>query len=1111
MSKKTSLQLNSKPFLPWLGWLFLAFAVFAATTDLAALAQLEANKMRAVVQAPPGSASGSPPASNTGGANSPSSTGALSKPVPGSSSSTTSNHAAATGSVSLMNAATRTALQARYGQAIPQEFLLSNGLRVVILEEHAFPVVSCLMWYKVGSRNETAGVTGVSHLVEHLLFQNVGAFKKNELAATIVANGGQFNGFTSEDFTAFYSTLPPAKYEIALRGEAERMRGAKFSKADTQSEISNLVHEFDRDGRDFLGSLTREVHAASFEQHPYRNPPSGWRNDVEKLTFEDAKTFYDRYYHPDNAAIILVGDLKTAAALAAVKKNFGLIPKAPYAFPVVRATERAANVERRILMKMPVKKESLVVAYHAPSMSDPDAPAMTVLEKLLNGQLSGKLRKQLVDGKVCSSAQAVYELKKDPGLCTITMNALPGTTLPKVLEACEAMITQLRSQAPTDVELLRAKRQAEFEFFSEADGPYGAGFHLGFFEMLLNWQSAFNWPEKIRSVSAADIQRIANRYFQVDNRTVGFLASNAPPAPPKPSSPATTGWAPMRVEGVLASAISEDDERFEAKRLPIGRANYKESDAAPGPIFIAADQSSTPSASASVPSKVDDTTSSTTSPARAKTSSTTSGASGVLSPASALTKPLSILTTPVKNLLLQQPANKSAAAQNASAANSVPGVVSKTLKNGLNVIIVESHLNALVEVFGSVHAGSAFDPPDKRGMSALVCTLLNSGNLRATRAQLISEQEDLGLPPRAMIRFDGGLGNITFQSKFLSRDLTSQLNRLGSCLREPRFNDADIEKAKQDLVNVVAQGDDTRTRVQRTLLRDLVPATSRFYPADPSEKAKSIANLKVADIKDFHSNYVAPNGTSLVIAGDVSAAQIIPLLEHSFDGWNSKRNEVKMPLLAGDGQANTKHASKTSIPMTDKIQSLVCLGRIVPIMGGESEDKLWSHLLISDCALTNHPIFSRINRTLDAEPDSIWSGDFLKSHIQPFPDASIWALFIPVESSTASSAVDSIQNELKKFTKNGLTAEELIEAKRYLLGSIPVAQMSNLDAVCRATMESFEERDELSPLAKTAAAIRGATLDSVNRFILTNFKPDQAAVVVAGNKQVIHQVKPAQF
>jgi zinc protease len=1160
------------------------------------------------------------------------------------------------------------------GHSVPQELVLPNGLRLVLLEEHSFPVVSCLVWYRVGSRNESPGLTGLSHLVEHLLFQNVGTFKKNELGASIVANGGQFNGFTSEDFTAFYSTVAPSKLDLVLRGEAERMRSAKFTHNDVQTEVSALLREFDEEGKDPVTLLNREVHAIAFQQHPYRNPPGGWRSDAEHLTYEDAHAFYERYFYPDNASLVLVGDFKKETALPLVKKYFLPLAKAPYPIPNLRVAEKMRPFERRVTMKYGGKKECLIVAYPAPAISDADAPAMTVLEKVLNGPISGRLRKQLLETRVCSSAQCVFEIKRDPSLLILTLNAGGGTSLQKVLEASDAIVNQLRSQLVSDAELSRARRQAEFECFNETDGPYLSGFHLGYFETLMNWQSAYAWPDKIRSVSAADLQRLARLYLFNDARVVGQLVSTSSPQVPgtKTTVPSANNQTEKTIRKTgpveaMCPGVTEVVQQA-AKRFPHLRlAAYKQSDSAveqgdtdeaqtvekPLPsdsarnkllarrsaekkkkksIESVSKRQATKSAGEAQTHGAKKSTNPATSEVGKKSStsaksvgSQAANSQSTLSTKSTsnqpvtkststqstkptynqLTRPITDQQTkstsvqpaksesvqPAKSTSVQptksdsvQPAKstsvqpiKSTSVQPAKSESAQPtkstsvqpaksdsaqptksttvqpaksdsvqpakstsvervpvapttlhsaeppmhvktmtetraqaprsfssGSMSyKTLSNGLEVVVVESHLNPIVQVIGSVQAGSVFDPTDKKGLSALTALAMASG--KSTRQQTITEQDDMGLPPKAMIKFDSGLEEINFQTRCLSKDFSSQLTRLVACLREPRLQDADIEKAKADLLVGISQSEDmVSTKVERALLRSMMPSTSLYYPVDPSERARSIATLKPVDVRDFYSTHVTPNLTALVVAGDVQANQVFALLDHLSSGWSPKKDFVKPPVLTTD-----RHGSKSSLPLKDSTQSLVCLGRLI---GAEnSSDKTWSDLLIADCALTNHPIFSRINQRLEHEPNlaASFRAEALKAHLQPLSEAIIWSLYLPVDASSASNSVAAIQNELKHYGKAGLTLPELTEAKRYLLGSIPVNRMSNLDNLCKFYLEGLLQRKEPEPFAKMAESIRTASLESVNKFILGGFKPDQAAVVVAGNRQLVRQVHPA--
>ncbi|HEY9868758.1 MAG TPA: pitrilysin family protein, partial [Candidatus Obscuribacterales bacterium] len=456
------------------------------------------------------------------------------------------------------------------GNGTTEQYVLPNGLKVLIREDHSFPVVATLAWYRVGSRNETIGSTGITHLVEHLLFGTVGSFRKGEIGALVARNGGQFNAFTSDDFTTFFEVLPPGKLELALRIESERMSAALFSQKEVQEEIARVQEELEEGEKDFVDTLAREVRAAAYQQHPYHNPTTGWRTDLENITAQQVQAYYKQFFRPDNATLVIVGDVKSNLALALVRKYFEPVAKGQGAVPVVTIVEPSQKGERRVVVKYSGNREVLQVAYHAPAMHDADGPAMYVLEKLLSAHHSGRLRARLMNSRVCSWAQGGFEGKRDPGLFSITCYAAPGSGQEEILEAVDALIAQLRGQPVAEAELKRARNQAEFGYLTEGDGPYRFGFHLGFADSLGEWQKALTWTERVRAVTAADVQRVAKRYFNPDNRVIGWLSTpNAPKPPPK--SPPGESQPPREPRSPQRQALG------------VRLTGYKTDDAAPGP------------------------------------------------------------------------------------------------------------------------------------------------------------------------------------------------------------------------------------------------------------------------------------------------------------------------------------------------------------------------------------------------------------------------------------------------------------------------------------------------------------------------------------------------
>ncbi|HEY9773593.1 MAG TPA: insulinase family protein [Planktothrix sp.] len=1138
----------------------------------------------------------------------------------------------------------------------PVESALPNGLKVVLLEDHSYPVVSCFVWYHVGARNEPPGLTGISHVLEHMLFQNVGPFQHGTLSGILARNGAQFNGYTSEDFTTFYEVLHPSKLELALKAEASRMRAASFAPSDLKEEIGRVEQELNEDAGDQTGALTREVRATAFHQHPYGNPVTGWRDDLESLTVGDLKSYYDRYYYPNNATLVLVGDFRSDSALQLVRQYFGPIAKSATPPPPVRAVESNQTVERRIVMKHAAKKEFAYIAYHGPKYGDPDAPATAVLEKVLNAHFNGRIKSKLLEPKICSQAHAAFELKKDPGLFVASLTAAGGVPLSKVTDTWDATIGQLRSQPVSDAELRRAKNQAEYALLNDKDGPYKIGFQLGYCDSMQTWQSDYEWRERLHAVTAGDVERVAKRYLSPDNRVVGLLLSTSLPAP-KPAAPANAnGKGPVavmpggckpplryvpqfgnvRVNGYksnddkvpnapyVVAQLDMDDVSQSAMDTPIKTktdGEQAESDKAargwhthPSGVHKAksastateqAPSDATKSSSATksksddtsaidkaaapakdhpaksgawsrwhraeTQTKSDDASSGTAAPDATSTddnattsapeSSTSGGATppaGETTPAAAAgtpassssasvpapdepsatpsatapaavtpTVPATVIYTPSSTALpATPPVSEGASQPEAATPQPVPGAIptvtpttpsvaartthitlpvkQRRLRNGMNLIVFESHLSPIVQVMGVVKAGEAYEPAGKQGIAELLTSCFNNGSSKLSKSQLQNQQEDLGLPSDAMLRFKCEGDGINFHTRCLSRDLQHQLSILNSILRDPSLAEADFDHAKQESVWLLKHSDEALDRkVERAFYRSVLAPSSGFYPHDPAEMIKQIGQLKPTDVKEYSMQTVAPEATTIVIAGDIDTDVAARLVEQSFDGWTHSASYKEKSEPAAE--PNPRKVTKSFVPLHEKGKNFLCFGKLVPI---NMRDQRYSYLLISDCALINHPLIGRLAQRFNEDPalTQAYSNDEIETRLTQMGASTAWSINMPLESAAVSKATNLMQNELRLFGLKGITQAELTEAKRYLTNSLPVKQASNSQQAADSCLEAVEAGATPNYLETELDDIQNASFDAVNRFLHTEFKPEQATLVVAGDRQTSRDV-----
>src|SRR2546428_9258725 len=276
--------------------------------------------------------------------------------------------------------------------------VLENGLVVLTKEVHTSPIVTSMIWYRVGSRNEELGQTGKSHFLEHMLFKGTERFKKGEIDLITLKNGGGNNAFTSHDFTAYYFNFASDRWDVALEIESDRMVNCAFDPEEFEAEKKVVIEELKTGLDSPWGLLLQEQEAAAFKVHPYRNPIVGWLQDVERATVEEQQAYYRRYYHPNNAILVLAGDFDTEEVLTKVVRAFGSIPAGP-AGPSMLLQEASQRGERRLIVRWRSKVPRLAVAYHTPPIAQPDSYALQVLAVIFSEGKASRVYPLLVESE----------------------------------------------------------------------------------------------------------------------------------------------------------------------------------------------------------------------------------------------------------------------------------------------------------------------------------------------------------------------------------------------------------------------------------------------------------------------------------------------------------------------------------------------------------------------------------------------------------------------------------------------------------------------------------------------------------------------------------------
>lgn len=423
------------------------------------------------------------------------------------------------------------------------ETVLPNGLKVLLLENRKAPLVTFQVWYRVGSRNEVWGKTGLSHMLEHMMFKGTKKLGPEEFSRIIQENGGNDNAFTSRDYTAYFENLSADRIQVSLDLESDRMQNLLLREEDFRTERMVVMEERRLRTEDNpTANLQEHTEATAFQTSPYHWPTIGWKEDIERFTLEDLKTYYGTYYNPVNAFLVIVGDFKKEDLLPGIEKAFGSIPKG-VGPTQEKDVDPKQTGERRIFLKKEAQLPSIVVGYHVPNLREPDGYILEVIATILSGGKSSRLYQSLVrEKRLVLSADADNSLlSRDPSLFYLSAELLPGKEVAEVEKALDQEVERLQRELVGEHELEKAKNQLEAAFVFGQDSLFYQAMLLAQHEISLGWRATDDYIPSIRRVSPQDIQRVAKRYLIPDNRTVGILI----PLPPKEGKPAP-GESPVK-------------------------------------------------------------------------------------------------------------------------------------------------------------------------------------------------------------------------------------------------------------------------------------------------------------------------------------------------------------------------------------------------------------------------------------------------------------------------------------------------------------------------------------------------------------------------------------
>ena len=402
----------------------------------------------------------------------------------------------------------------------------------MLKEIHTAPIISHWVWYRVGSRNEVAGFTGVSHWVEHMQFKGTPQFPSTVLDKAISREGGFWNAFTYLDWTTYFETMPAEKIDLALRLEADRMVNSQFDPQEVASERTVIISERQGNENEPLFRLGEELQALAFRVHSYHHEVIGDLADLETMQRDDLYRHYRQYYTPNNAVIAVAGDFESEVMLGRIRELFEPIPAGEALLQRIRP-EPAQSGERRFTLEGPGETTYIQFAHRAPAASDPDFFPLTVLDSLLTGPSSlnmfgggisnktSRLYRALVEGELAVSVYGGLQATIDPFLHTITIYVRPGCSVETVFSKLEDEIKRLQDAPPSPDELARAVKQARALFAYGSESITNQAFWMGFSEMFASYDWFTGYLDNLAAVTPGDVQRMAQVYLRPQNRIHG--------------------------------------------------------------------------------------------------------------------------------------------------------------------------------------------------------------------------------------------------------------------------------------------------------------------------------------------------------------------------------------------------------------------------------------------------------------------------------------------------------------------------------------------------------------------------------------------------------------
>ncbi len=937
-------------------------------------------------------------------------------------------------------------------------YSLSNGLRVVIREDHFAPVVAEQIWVQAGGADEDDIEAGVAHVHEHMLFKGTKKRGVGEIASAVESAGGRINAWTSWDQTVYHVVLASRFAEEGLDILADAVRNSTFDPAELDKELAVVAEEWKR-GRDSPGNrLFHALFATAYSDHPYKRPVIGTEESIAGLTREKVLDFYRRFYTPSNMTVIVVGDVDSEKVKAQIEDLFGDFAAREPERPQRKAEGPQAET-RFEAIAMDVKEAHMALGFHIPAADHEDVPALDLLSNVLGAGESSRLYRRLVAGQIASSASCSAYTPPDPGMFLFTASLEAGDE-GRVLEAFLDEIAKVRKEPVSGEELEMARANLESDFVYRRQTVQGQARELGYF-VVVHQDPDYDktYIKQLRSVTVEDLQRVARKYFSAQGLSVVSLMPEDHPGT-------------LSLEAVREAAAMLEDEAATGTQAALENGSA-------GAKHAAVDLGDRTSDASQMAADIEDETAEAKHAAVALADKDT-GAGQAVALADGNTAAAAGAQAATSQASSAAPAGGDASGGMATAEAVPPPTepLLMELPNGVRVIVQEHHEVPLFSVRATMLGGLLAETRDNNGISNFTADVLTRGTEQRSHEELARAIESLA----GQINGFSGRNSIGVAGGFLSEHFDEGLNLILEVLLRPAFREEDVEKSRRELLLAIKNREDDSAHRAFDLLWETA------YPDHPYGMTtlgteSSIESLSADDLAAFYQDVLDPSTLVITVVGDVDSSTVKAKLAHALHGLRDDGHGFKMPPPAARPDS-VRRARLDS----DRHQTHIVVG--FPGVDLKNDDRHALSVLETVLARQGGRLFYELR---DQQALAYTVTAFSSEGLAP----GLFGAYIATDPDNEEKALAGLLEQLDKVRKKEVSSSELQRAQRFLIGSHEISMQTN--GAIADTM-AFNELYGLGYLEdrKYAEQIRAVTIEDVKRVAEKYLDPSIRSEAVVG-------------